>query len=128
MNYRLVTAAVILALYAILAVVMLLAGSNWAEDRWAHALTIFTSFGAIATAAASVLLGVEVQQNNVDAARRRTEEVTGQLAALREAHRIAMATANGPVATAGNAGSAEDRLERVRSLLADAILATPITG
>ncbi len=67
MNYRLISAAVILALYAGLGAVLLFRyGSVTDAAVWTHALTIYTSFGSMATAAASVLLGIEVQQRNVD--------------------------------------------------------------
>ena len=120
MNYRLIAAAVILALYAGLAMVMFLSAGAWQDQQWTHALAIFTAFGAMATAAASVLLGVEVQRTNVEAAERRSDEAMTQLGALREAHRIALnAAADGP-GLAAQSLPADQRLAMVRAVLGQA--------
>ena len=122
MNYRLLAAAVILGLYLALAIAILLQAARWEGSAWDHAMAIFASFGAIATAAASVLLGVEVQQANVEGARKEAGAATAQFAALAERHRIALAALSAPAEGEADEG----RLARVRDLLS-AVDARPMT-
>ncbi len=127
MNYRLIAAAVILALYAGLGVALLVCSAvgNWPETQWAHALTVFSAFGAMATAAASVLLGIEVQQTNVTEAQNSLKVASVELGALRETHRIALAAAGGTVAAAASTAPADQRLDAVRSILTGATPTEP---
>jgi hypothetical protein len=64
-SYRLVTAGVILAAYFVAAgllLAMLVSRERW---DWNQILVIFNAVGALATAAAGVLFGAEIQQGNV---------------------------------------------------------------
>jgi hypothetical protein len=68
-NSKLIAAGIIVAIYFIVAGVLLakLYGTGTTPD-WDHVLTIFNAIGALATAAAGVLLGVQIQQSHVDTA------------------------------------------------------------
>jgi len=89
-NSKLIAAGVIVAIYFIVAGVLLyeLYQPRQGVD-WDHVLTIFNAIGAVATAAAGVLLGVQIQQGHVDAAKRAEEakaaDVTRKDVALRQA-------------------------------------------
>ena len=117
MNYRLVAAAVILGFYAALAAVLFVMAPDMSETAWPRVLSIFSAFGAMATAAASVLLGVEVQRTNVDAANARTERAALQLGASRQVIRDALA-ASQVAAAPGTQATADARLGEVRTILA----------
>ena len=125
MNYRLVAAAAILGCYAALAGVLFAMAPGMTEAAWPRVLSVFSAFGAMATAAASVLLGVEVQRTNVDAANARTLQATLQLAASRNAIRDALAaTSRVPVSAAQATDDA--RLGEVQTILARAALETDV--
>jgi hypothetical protein len=70
-SYRLIAACIILIAYFTVAGVLLSnlyhPGSGPAPE-WDHVLVVFNAIGALATTAAGVLLGVEIQQANVRAA------------------------------------------------------------
>lgn len=125
MNYRLVAAAVILVAYAGLAGFMMFCAQGWEEPGWSHGLTVFSAFGAIATAAASVLLGVEVQQANVAQANQRADQATANFAAARQAVRSAIAAADGPAINAAAQLTSDDRLALMHSMLKSAASTWP---
>ena len=122
-KYNLIAAAIILALYALLGVTLLICSAvdpvKWAGEQWAHALTIFSAFGAMATTGASVLLGIEVQRTNVSEAQDRVQKTSEQLGALRQTHEAVLAAVNGTPAAIDVSG-AQDRLNAVRAALAPA--------
>ena len=75
-SYRLVMAAIILAIYFIFAGVLLynLYHAGSAAPDWSQVLAVFNAIGALATTAAGVLFGVEIQQGNVDSSLREAQE------------------------------------------------------
>lgn len=114
-RYRLWAAAVIMTLYAALCAYMIfvLSASPQNSPRWDHALVIFNAFGAIATTAAGVLLGTEIQQQNVNAANQ-------EVARVKAAARTALSALNEP-ASAERTSDASNGRHRAADLLTSII-------
>lgn len=115
--YALLTAAALLALYIGLTIAMMVRFAG--DDKlWEHALLIYNGFTAFAVAAGGVLLGTQIQQANVAAARREAGEAKTDANRARQAVREAL-TAMEPAAPAERATAAD--LAAVRSHLLRAI-------
>lgn len=90
-NSKLIAAGVIVGVYFIVAGVLLfnLYNPGKTPPDWDHVLTIFNAIGALATAAAGVLLGVQIQQGHLDSVKRdrdgQAAEATRKDNALRQA-------------------------------------------
>ena len=99
-SYRLIAAGVILAAYFVVAAIllaMLVSRDNW---DWNQILVIFNAVGALATTAAGVLFGAEIQQANV-----RNALQTGQAHAAASARKDqAMMEALASLRTVGRIG------------------------
>ena len=79
-SYRLIAAGLILLVYfGISAVILSNLFGDSALKNWDQIIVIFNAVGTLATAACGVLLGVEVQKANVDAARGKAEALKRQV-------------------------------------------------
>lgn len=114
--HALVTAGVLLLLYVGLTVAMMGYFAASEGKLWEHALLIYNGFTAFAVAAGGVLLGTQIQQANVTAARREATEARSESDRVKQAARAALAATHAPSATAGAATLAD-----VRDLLTKAI-------
>lgn len=113
--HALVTAGVLLLLYVGLTIAMIVLAER-GDERWEHALLIYNGFTAFAVAAGGVLLGTQIQQANVTAARREATEARSESDRVKQAARAALAATHAPSTTAGAATLAD-----VRDLLTKAI-------
>lgn len=91
-TYRLYVAGGVLALYLIVAGTLIwnILSADIPAARWDQVIVIFNAIGALATTAAGVLLGVEIQQGNVDAARHDARNSAAAAARKDEAARAAL--------------------------------------
>ena len=85
-SYRLISAGIILLLYFIFAGVILArifsdGGVN--DTAWQQVIVVLNAVGAIATTAAGVLLGVDIQHASTQQALRKADDLDGQLMASR---------------------------------------------
>jgi hypothetical protein len=79
-SYRLIAAGLILLVYfGISGVILASLLGNTPLKNWDQIIVIFNAVGALATTACGVLLGVEVQQANVDAARGESQSLSRQV-------------------------------------------------
>jgi hypothetical protein len=120
--YRLVAAAILLGIYLIIACILLWLlynpGEKTSAPDWNHVLVIFNAIGAIATSAAGVLLGVEIQRENVvraDEAKKMAEADSNRKA---DAVRTALARID---ALNGGAAAVNVNLDPVRLVLRNAL-------
>lgn len=113
--HALVTAGVLLLLYVGLTIAMIFLAEK-GDGRWEHALLIYNGFTAFAVAAGGVLLGTQIQQANVTAARREATEAKSESDRVKLAARAALAATHAPSAAAGATSLAD-----VRDLLTRAI-------
>lgn len=83
-SYRLIAAGLALLLYFSVAGVILNrvlgAEGALASGTWEQVIVVFNAVGAIATTAAGVLLGVEIQQASVQQSQRESRELSARLA------------------------------------------------
>ncbi|MDO8377995.1 hypothetical protein [Phenylobacterium sp.] len=114
--HALLTAGVLLLLYVGLTVAMMGYFAASEGKLWEHALLIYNGFTAFAVAAGGVLLGTQIQQANVTAARREATEAKSEADRVKQAARAALAATHAPSAAAGAAPLAD-----VRDLLTKAI-------
>lgn len=113
--HALFTAAVLLVLYVGLTISMM---AYFAADNthlWEHALLVYNGFTAFAVAAGGVLLGTQIQQANVTAARREATEARAESTRVRQAARQALVALH-----AAQAPAAAD-LAQARTALAEAL-------
>jgi hypothetical protein len=123
-SYRLYVAGIILAIYFSIAGYLLYRIYNPGPGEapvWDQVVFVFNAVGAIATTAAGVLLGVEVQQGNVNAARREARDAAIVSARKDEAVRAALEhlednAARGESGASGAAPVSRARLTLQRSL------------
>lgn len=119
--YALLTAAVLLLLYCGLTIAMVAEFASSTTDAdgkvWERALLIYNSFTAFAVVAGSVLLGTQIQQANVKAARRESDAARGEAERVKQAARNALAATE---ATSTRSTAPAD-LAEVRSLLVQAL-------
>ncbi|TMJ16147.1 MAG: hypothetical protein E6G94_04945 [Alphaproteobacteria bacterium] len=126
-SYRLITAAVILIAYAVVAGVVLykvIGGSPLADATWNQVVLVFNAVGALATTAAGVLLGAEVQQANVRSAQRDAQSLAAAAARKHEAALNALASLD--PATAG--ASLADGASTARAILLQSLGSEPRTS
>jgi hypothetical protein len=100
-SYRLYVAGGILAIYLIIAgmLVWKVLSPGIPAQNWDQVIVIFNAIGTLATIAAGVLLGVEIQQGNVDAARHEARNSAAVAARKDEAVRAALEHLEGAGAT-----------------------------
>ncbi len=125
-SYRLITAGVLLLAYLAFAGVLLWLLYSVPREKapeWNNVLVIFNAIGALATAAVGVLLGVEVQQANVEAAQMRAEQSAAETARKNTGIFAALASLEG--ATTMAATSADPGLSAARTALHAALAAAP---
>ncbi|MBO9712736.1 hypothetical protein [Sphingomonas sp.] len=81
-KYRMIVAGLLLVAYMGVAGILLfeLYHPGDKPPEWSQVLVIFNAVGALATTAAGVLLGVEIQQGNVRSAQQANERLAGALA------------------------------------------------
>jgi hypothetical protein len=83
-SYRLIAAGLALLLYFVVAGVILfrILGNQGAlvPGTWEQVIVVFNAVGAIATTAAGVLLGVEIQQASVQQSQRAARDLSARLA------------------------------------------------
>ena len=116
--HALVTAGVLLALYVGLTIAMVGYFAGSADGKlWEHALLIYNGFTAFAVAAGGVLLGTQIQQANVAAARREANDAKAEADRVKGAAREALAAVHAEPASGDKAAS----LAQVRTLLAKAL-------
>jgi hypothetical protein len=114
-SYRLITAGVILIVYFAVAAVVLynVIGTTVAESTWSQVVFVFNAIGALATTAAGVLLGAEVQQANVRGAQRDSQAHAAAAARKDQAALDALASLD----QSGAAAGASDGVSNARSIL-----------
>lgn len=121
-SYRLYVAGGILAIYLVIAGLLI-----WAvlwpgvpAPKWDQVIVIFNAIGALAATAGGVLLGVEIQQGNVDSARHEARNSAAAAARKDEAARSALDQLEGAgaasAAVATDASVSRARLTLQRSL------------
>lgn len=117
-SHRLIAAGAILAAYFVVAgilLTMLVSGDRW---EWSQILVIFNAVGALATAAAGVLFGAEIQQANV----RNAQQVS-------QAHAAASARKDQAMLEAlASLDSASEGAANARSILRHAVAAARPPG
>jgi hypothetical protein len=120
-RYTVITASVVVGVYLALTGLML-----WVfgfdprpGPNWDHAILIYNSFLGFAFAAGGVLLGTQIQQVNVDAARREAGEAKSETAKVKQAVKNAVTEA-GDDRGGANAPDPAARLARVRNALLQA--------
>ena len=102
-SYRLIAAAVIVVAYFIVAGILLnKALSGGTIPNWDQIIVVFNAVGALATTAAGVLLGAEVQQSNVRAAQFESRARAAEVQQMRSAIADALESLE-PTAAAANA-------------------------
>jgi len=119
-SYRLITAGIILIGYFIIAGILLANLYDPAPGiapEWDHVLVIFNAIGAFATMSAGVLLGVEIQQDNVSTAIKDAERLAASAAGKDAAMRQALEHLESDAGVAMNVGAPSDaRLALLRAL------------
>ena len=121
-SYRLYVAGGILAIYLIIAGMLMwkVLSVDLPTAKWDQVIVIFNAIGALATTAAGVLLGVEIQQGNVDSARHEARNSAAGAARKDEAVRSALEHLEGAgaasAAVATDASVSRARLALQRSL------------
>ena len=82
-TYRLIAAAVLLLAYLTIACILLyqLYHPGSRQPNWNEVLVIYNAIGALATTSVGVLLGVEIQQGNVNSAQRSAQSLAAAVAA-----------------------------------------------
>jgi len=109
-SYRLVTAGLILIAYFAVSGILLsrVLGASPAlqAGTWEQVIVIFNAVGAIATTAAGVLFGAEIQQANVRDARGEAQREAANAAKTREAAMQALESLEGSSAAAADGGGA----------------------
>jgi hypothetical protein len=120
-SYRLITAGVILILYFAIAAVVLynVIGTPVAETTWSQIVFVFNAIGALATTAAGILLGAEVQQANVRGAQRDSQAHAAAAARKDQAALDALASLD----RSGAAAGAGDGVSNARSILQRSLVA-----
>lgn len=134
-SYRLITAAVLLVTYLVFAGVLLWLLYHVKENApdWSQVLVVFNAVGALATAAVGVLLGVEVQQANVDTAQQRAEHNAAEAArnaaqsARKDAGMLAALGSLDAAQAATAAQGADPGIRGARAALHAALAANPGT-
>ena len=116
-RHALITAAALLLLYIGLTIAMMSWFSAEGDKRWDRVLLIYNGFTAFGLAAGGVLLGTQIQQGNVKAARRESDAARSEAERVKQAARTALAATE---ATAMRNAAAPD-LAEVRSLLVQAL-------
>jgi cytochrome bd-type quinol oxidase subunit 2 len=123
-SYRLITAGILLLAYLVFAGVLLGQLYSVPKDKapdWNNVLVVFNAIGALATAAVGVLLGVEVQQANVDSAQKRAEQSAAEAARKSTGILAALGSLEG---TASQAATSADPGIRAARVALHAALAT----
>lgn len=120
-SHRLYLAGGILAIYLLIAGLLIwqVLSSGVPSPEWDQVIVVFNAIGALATTAAGVLLGVEIQQGNVDSARHEARNSAAAAARKDEAVRSALEHLEGAgtaPAAATDASVAGARLALQRSL------------
>ena len=138
-TYRVYAAAIIILAFFLVAAFLIyrIFGPGTTDGQWTQALVVFNGVSTLATTAAGVLLGVEVQQGNVQAANRHAADAQAEaekkgqkLATQRETMIRALATVEHGAASeamrgaeslaAGDGGAAE-----AARILRDGLVANP---
>ena len=115
--HALITAAALLLLYIGLTIAMMSWFSAEPNERWDRVLLIYNGFTAFGLAAGGVLLGTQIQQANVTAARRESDAARGEAERVKQAARNALAATE---ATTMRSATPPD-LAEVRSMLVQAL-------
>lgn len=96
--YAIVTAVIILIIYVGLTWLLfskfVFSGTDPRPGEWDRALILYNSFVAIASAAAGVVLGAQVQQTNVTNARKDAAEAQKEKTQVKQAAKIALLSVN----------------------------------
>ena len=123
-TYRLIAAAILLGMYLTIACILLwlLYHPGNPAPAWDQVLVIFNAIGAIATTAAGVLLGVEIQRESVTRADRAADDAKKDAALKSNAVRTALMDID--ALQAGAAAAVAGGLQAVRGKLRDALLST----
>lgn len=113
-TYTLLTAGILVLFYLALTGVMFAQAGNIDPSAWQNKLIIYNGFTAFAATAAGVLLGTQIQQANVTAART-------ELAEKREGIKALLEDVGQPGSGGGaeSMGAADPRIETLRRGLVD---------
>ena len=123
-TYRLIAAAILLGMYLTIACILLwlLYHPGTPAPAWDQVLVIFNAIGAIATTAAGVLLGVEIQRESVTRADKAADDAKKDAALKSNAVRTALTEID--TLQSGSAAAAAGGLQAVRAKLRDVLLST----
>lgn len=95
-RHRLIAAVIILGVYLLVAGIFIIKGfSGTAAENWTQVMAVFNAVGALATTAAGVLFGADIQQGNVDEANRTAVEAAATTARREEALRATLVALQG---------------------------------